>query len=269
MPGEAKLRSEQAISPDRRRLLVAGLATVVLHGGLALLAVLLPAQASEAPATPRPKPVSARFLPAPKPAEPVVQANPPRQPDPPPAESAKVQVPPPPGARRPVASKRNPPSLRGKTLVAKASAAGAQPAAVADGSGSPAAVGGTEADSGGPVGGPAGDVPGPAAEPAVPPPEPPPPQVEPAREVLVPPEPLQRPVGRYPPGLLRPDTPVRVVLIVEVSATGQAISARVTASAGAELDEEAIRVAKSITFRPATRGGRPVALSIPWVVTFR
>lgn len=107
----------------------------------------------------------------------------------------------------------------------------------------------------------------PAAPPPPPPPAPEP--AEPAVDDLSPPEPIDPPVGRFPAGVLRPDRPIRVQLVIDVAATGEVGGARIAKGAGEPFDSEAAALAKSLKFRPARRGGRAIALTVPWVVTFR
>jgi TonB family protein len=266
------MRVNAALSSDGRRLKLATLATLSLHGALVAVALLWTPAAPKMSAPRSAKSVSARFLPPPKVPEPAVVAVPLPTPLPTPLpapEPPQVQAARP--VRTPLVRKPRPPSLRGQTLVAKVTDPAQAPSSVAEGSGGPAQIGGTETEVDGRPGDPVAAEPGPpqvAAEPP-PPPNPEKPVVEVAREVLQPPDPLQRPMGRYPPGLLRPDVPVRVVLILDVSAAGEVVAARVTSGAGPQLDQEALALVKTIPFRPASRGGRPVALSIPWAVTFR
>ncbi len=49
---------------------------------------------------------------------------------------------------------------------------------------------------------------------------------------------------------------------VALDATGKVVSVRVIASGGADFDEEAIAAAKTFTFEPALRGGKPIASSL-------
>ena len=86
---------------------------------------------------------------------------------------------------------------------------------------------------------------------------------------LVPPKPSRRPVGRWPAGAPRSGGPVDVVLALSVGKTGKVTTVRVVRSAGRDFDAAARRLARSIRFQPATRGGQPVALTIPWAVTFK
>jgi protein TonB len=60
---------------------------------------------------------------------------------------------------------------------------------------------------------------------------------------------------------------VRVELLV--SETGAVSAVRLLDGAGQGFDEVAVRAARLIAFRPARRGGRPVAIRLPWTLKFR
>jgi TonB family protein len=60
---------------------------------------------------------------------------------------------------------------------------------------------------------------------------------------------------------------VRVDLLV--SERGAVAQVRVRSGGGDGFGEAAAEVARRIAFDPATRGGRPVAVWIPWTVKFR
>ena len=60
---------------------------------------------------------------------------------------------------------------------------------------------------------------------------------------------------------------VRVDLLV--SERGVVAQVRVRSGGGDGFGEAAAEVARRIAFDPATRGGRPVAVWIPWTVKFR
>jgi protein TonB len=89
------------------------------------------------------------------------------------------------------------------------------------------------------------------------------------RGKLMPPKPLSRPAGKYPAGSARAAGPVDVVLTLRVTAIGRVGSVKVVRSGGPALDKEARRVVRGVRFEPATRGGEPVPMTIPWTVTFR
>jgi protein TonB len=60
---------------------------------------------------------------------------------------------------------------------------------------------------------------------------------------------------------------VRLELLV--SEDGAVTEVRLLAGAGHGFDEVAPEAARRILFRPARRGGRPVAVRIPWTLKFR
>jgi protein TonB len=60
---------------------------------------------------------------------------------------------------------------------------------------------------------------------------------------------------------------VRLELLV--TAAGAVSEVRVLERAGHGFDEVAEKAARLIVFRPAERGGRPVAVRIPWILKFR
>jgi len=65
----------------------------------------------------------------------------------------------------------------------------------------------------------------------------------------------------------RLEADVRVDLLV--SETGAVTAARILEGAGEGFDEVALRAARLLAFRPAQRGGRPVAIHHPWTFKFR
>jgi TonB family protein len=67
----------------------------------------------------------------------------------------------------------------------------------------------------------------------------------------------------------RSSQPLRVVLSLSVSETGEVTSVKVVSGQGPELDAEARRLALTIDFEPARRGDRAVPMTIPWTVTFK
>jgi TonB family protein len=54
-----------------------------------------------------------------------------------------------------------------------------------------------------------------------------------------------------------------------VSEAGSVSEVRVRSGAGSGFGEAAAQVARRLAFEPARRGGRPVAVWIPWTVKFR
>jgi TonB family protein len=60
---------------------------------------------------------------------------------------------------------------------------------------------------------------------------------------------------------------VRVDLLV--SERGAVAEVRVRSGGANGFGEAAARVARLLAFEPATRGGRPVAVWIPWTIKFR
>lgn len=262
--------AEALRSQDRRRSLVSAAVAVAVHGLAALVAMTAAERAPAAPARQPLRPLSVRVQSQPRPRPPagvapsqpapVPAAAQPAAPKAPPSEVTRIR---PSRAQRPRAAKAVLPAV----LVAKAVDGGAETPEIVQGSGDM-----RQGDAGLPGGGEDGDVPevpanAPPSAPAPPPPEPP--QAAEPPEELQPPEPIERPFGRFPAGVVRPDAPVRVVVALDVTAGGAVSAARVARGAGEPFDGEALVVARSLQFRPARRGGRPVALTVPWVVTFR
>ena len=96
-----------------------------------------------------------------------------------------------------------------------------------------------------------------------------PPAPERKVEALVPPRPLSRPSGRYPAGVPRSAGPAVVQLSLQVSATGEVLSATILSGQSDRLNAEARRLALTIKFKPGRRGQVAVAMRVPWRVTFR
>lgn len=283
---------------ERRRTWAAAIAgTVAVHVLIAWLATLAPAPKPEVePPKPR-KPIAARVVPAkrappktpvvvpvvpkpvvpepPKPVAPPVAPPPPAMPPAsPPPEVAKS----PPSEPAPAGSPAPPPKRSGgRTLTGKGKAAGTK-TTVKDGKGRVADFGDYDSTAGAGSVAPVPDSPAPKkdgrSERESAPAAPPPPKtveapVKPKPEKLVPPVPKSRPAGRFPPGVPRSSQPLRVVLSLSVSATGEVESVKVVSGQGPELDAEARRLALTITFEPARRGDKAVAMTIPWTVTFK
>jgi iron complex outermembrane recepter protein len=87
---------------------------------------------------------------------------------------------------------------------------------------------------------------------------------------IVPPEPLIRSPA-HTPADVRLERAVEVILIVTVSDEGKVTDVEVASSGGHAIDQAAIDAARHWEFRPATRGGKPVAsrirLSFPFAPT--
>jgi protein TonB len=73
----------------------------------------------------------------------------------------------------------------------------------------------------------------------------------------------------YPRKAREDGVEANVVLKILVSAEGQVVRIRVVRGAGDEFDEAARKLVNSFRFRPGERGGRPVAVWIPWTYKFR
>jgi protein TonB len=95
-----------------------------------------------------------------------------------------------------------------------------------------------------------------------------------APEVETAPRLLSQPVAEemrslYPEAARRDGLEADVRLELLVSQTGEVAEVAVVRSAGPGFDEAARRLARRFRFRPAERGGRPVAVRIPWTLKFR
>ncbi len=93
-------------------------------------------------------------------------------------------------------------------------------------------------------------------------------------EVEVPPRLVRQPSSLelralYPEAARRDGVEGDVRLELLVSETGAVTEVRVLTRAGHGFDEVAPQAARRIVFRPAERGGRPVAVRIPWTLKFR
>ncbi|HEY6099380.1 MAG TPA: TonB family protein [Anaeromyxobacter sp.] len=73
----------------------------------------------------------------------------------------------------------------------------------------------------------------------------------------------------YPEAARRAGLEADVRLEIVVDATGAVAEASVVGRAGNGFDEAAERAARRLRFSPAERGGRPVAVRIPWTLKFR
>lgn len=106
-----------------------------------------------------------------------------------------------------------------------------------------------------------------AAEPAPPPQDAP---VEPEPE-LVPPRPLAPPTVAYPEHAPPLDAPLTVRVIVSIDATGAVIDARPAPGherAPGAFEDAVIAAARALRFSPATLGGEPIAVDLPFTHTF-
>jgi protein TonB len=73
----------------------------------------------------------------------------------------------------------------------------------------------------------------------------------------------------YPEVARRQGIEGNVRLELLVSEAGAVVDARVIEPAGNGFDEAAVTAARRMAFSPAVRGGRPVAVRIPWTLKFR
>jgi protein TonB len=73
----------------------------------------------------------------------------------------------------------------------------------------------------------------------------------------------------YPEQARREQLEMDVPMQLLVDAEGKVADARVLRPIGTGFDEAAIAAARGILFRPAERGGRPIAVRIPWTMKFR
>jgi protein TonB len=73
----------------------------------------------------------------------------------------------------------------------------------------------------------------------------------------------------YPEAARREGIEGNVRLELLVSEAGAVVDARVVERAGNGFDEAAVTAARRMAFSPAVRGGRPVAVRIPWTLKFR
>jgi TonB family protein len=86
---------------------------------------------------------------------------------------------------------------------------------------------------------------------------------------FLPPAPALLVQPRHPGGSTRERGDVCVGLLLEIDSDGTVSAVRVTASAGDLFDRLACNAARSFVFRPALRGGRPVAARLRYAVSFR
>ncbi len=279
---------------ERRRGWLAAVAgTLAVHVLVAWLATLAPAPRPEVEPRKPKKPIAARVVPARKPLpktpvvipvvakpaepKPPVAVAPPVAQPPPVAPPPEVANAPPPEAAPAGSPAPTPKRSGGRTLTGKGKAAGVETAAK-DGKGRVADFGDYDSDAGAGSATPVPDAPAAnrdmRSERDTAPVAPPPPEVAKAPEKakpvkLSPPVPKSRPSGRFPPGVPRSAQPLRVVLSLSVSETGEVESVKVVSGQGPELDAEARRLALTITFTPARRGDQTVPMTIPWTVTFK
>jgi TonB family protein len=73
----------------------------------------------------------------------------------------------------------------------------------------------------------------------------------------------------YPEGAREQDVEADVVVTIVVSRAGAVSDARIVRRAGMGLDEAALDALRTARFAPAQRHGRPVAVRMPWTVSFR
>lgn len=80
---------------------------------------------------------------------------------------------------------------------------------------------------------------------------------------------LSKPPVRYTPEAKQLKVQGDVVLRVTFLADGQVVVQKIVSGLGHGLDQEAAREAQQISFRPATRDGRPVDLTTEIIITFQ
>ena len=80
---------------------------------------------------------------------------------------------------------------------------------------------------------------------------------------------LSKPPAHYTAEARRSRIEGNVVLSVTFLASGQVVVRGVLQGLGYGLDQEAVRVAQQIQFRPATRNGRPVDLTTRITISFQ
>ena len=73
----------------------------------------------------------------------------------------------------------------------------------------------------------------------------------------------------YPEEARREGLEADVKLELVVDEEGRVAEVKVLRAAGNGFDEAAVRAARGLAFSPATRGGRPVPVRIPWTLKFR
>jgi TonB family protein len=73
----------------------------------------------------------------------------------------------------------------------------------------------------------------------------------------------------YPEEARKKGLDADVGLEILVDDTGRVARVRVSRPAGSGFDEAAARLVRRHRFRPADKGGRPVAVWIPWTYKFR
>ncbi len=102
------------------------------------------------------------------------------------------------------------------------------------------------------------------------PPEQAPPTAQPPAPAITPPVVKKNEGASYPKQALDEGfhEVVQVSLVLEVDPTGAVKHAVVEAPAGHGFDEAAVAAASKLEFEPATRGGKPIAVKIPFTYTF-
>jgi TonB family protein len=85
---------------------------------------------------------------------------------------------------------------------------------------------------------------------------------------LVPPELAQGVLPDYPESKKASAESASVVLLLVVAADGSVESATVTTSGGTDFDDAAVVAAKKLSFKPATRDGKPIPARIPFRFDF-
>ncbi len=259
-----------------RRLLLMLIASMAIHAAFVLLA---PRHAPPAPRAykPRPAPVAVTVhrqqakaqaeaakpeppkpepKPQPRPEPPKPKVEPPKEPPPQAPPEAKPQPPSPPPAETP------PPPRKPAPLVLSNVALNG---GVAVQTGTQSNVfGDPTKDAAGFQGGKdAPQAPAQAGNPA-PAPAPAPPK----KVVVKAPEIETNAKGLYPPEHRDLGRVVRIELLLEISPAGQVVNATVRKGDLPGFNEEAVRTARRLRFKPATRDGVPIPYEMAWTVVF-
>ncbi len=95
-----------------------------------------------------------------------------------------------------------------------------------------------------------------------------PPSVETAAQAVVPPQPLGSLAIAYPPDAPPGAGPVSVTVLITIGETGDVTAVELREGAGEPFDSAVLDGAKSFRFSPATLGGKPVAVAVPFTQSF-
>jgi len=242
------------VNPHRERLGPAAVAAVVLH--LAALGWLLRLPSPPPPWTRLP-PAKVRLVGRTPPPHAEAETKPPKPAEPQkaprpaagPARVSRAEPPPPPAAPAPL------PAPRRFAVAMEATVPGGG-VAVPTTEGPTAARGRADLPASVPV----GQNPGPTALDVV--------EVERGPRAMRQPSPEDL-RSLYPEEARREGLEADVKLELLVDEEGRVAEVKVMRPAGNGFDEAAVRAARGLGFSPATRGGRPVAVRIPWTLKFR